>query len=162
MTKKVKKFVVKPLGEEQVMQAYPLVQSASPQLTLDQWMDYVQTLSQEGDSDPRGGGVMSVQNGEGYIYGIYCHEVEANIQHGRVLKVSNFVAANLYDAKSVTGGLIDSMASVARDSGCGAVHVDLPEEIRPGPRLVDGIASQFKGAGYQVESVALCRSIKKK
>ncbi len=162
MTRKTKKYVVKPLGEGQVVQAYPLIQSAAPQLTLDQWLDYVQTLTLEGDSDLRCSGVMSVQNGDGYIFGIYCHEVEVNIQHGRVLKVSNFVAANLYDAKSVTDGLIDSMASMARDYGCGAVHVDLPEEARPGPRLVDGIASLFKGAGYQVESVALCRSIKEK
>jgi hypothetical protein len=162
MTKKTRKYVVKPLGEGQVMQAYPLVQSAAPQLTMDQWLDYVQTLSRDGDSEPQYSGVMSVQNGDGYIYGIYCHEVEVNIQHGRVLKVSNFVAANLYDAKSVTDGLIDSMTSMARDYGCGAVHVDLPEEARSGPRPVDGIANQFKGAGYQVESVALCRSIKEK
>lgn len=160
MTKRTKRYVVKPLGEGQVLQAYPLVQTASPTLTIEQWLGYVQSLS-EGESGRESSGVMSVQNGEGYIYGIYCHEVETDIQHGRVLKVSNFVAANLYDSKSVTGGLIDSMASVARDRDCAAVHIDLPEEPER-PRPVDGVANQLKGAGYHVESVALCRRLAKK
>jgi hypothetical protein len=156
-----RKYLVKPLGDDQALQAYPLVQSASPLLTLEQWLDYVRNLCQEGEDDPLAGGVMSVQNPEGYIYGIYCHEVENDIQHGKVLKVSNFVAANLYDSTSVMDGLIKSIASIARDRGCAAVHVDLPEEAEHVSRPAEGVVSQFKGAGYQVESVALCRPVRK-
>lgn len=155
------KYLVKPLGGEQALQAYPLAQSASPQLTLDQWLGYVRDLCQDGADESPTGGVMSVQNSDGYIFGIYCHEVETNIQHGKVLKVSNFVAANLYDSTGVANGLIDSMAAVARDHGCAAVHVDLPEEVRHKPRPAEGVVNQFKGAGYQVESVALCRPVRK-
>ena len=156
-----RKFLVKPLGDGQALQAYPLVQSASPQLTLDQWLGYVRGLSEDGQDDSQAGGVMSVQNLDGYIYGIYCHAVENDIQHGKVLKVSNFVAANLYDSTSVMDGLIGSMNTVARDHGCAAVHVDLPEEAKREPRPAEGVVSQLKGAGYHVESVALCRPIKK-
>ncbi len=156
-----RKYLVKPLGSDQAPQAYPLVQSASPQLTLDQWLDYVRALARDARVDPLAGGVMSVQNRDGYIYGIYCHAVEHDIQHGKVLKVSNFVAANLYDSTGVMDGLIDSMASIARDHGCAAVHVDLPEEAKRETRPADGVVSQLKGAGYQVESVALCRPVRK-
>ncbi len=155
------KYLVKPLGDDQALQAYPLVQSASPRLTLDQWLGYVRDLARDTRDDPPAGGVMSVQNRDGYIYGIYCHAVENDIQHGKVLKVSNFVAANLYDSTSVMDGLIGSMATIARDRGCTAVHVDLPEDTRREERPADGVVNQFRGAGYQVESVALCRPLRK-
>ncbi len=155
-----KRYVVKPLGEGQVMQAYPLVQTAVPHLTLDQWMSYARSLCAPQPSPAAGHGVMSAQNGNGYIYGIYCHEIETDIHHGRVLKVSNLFAANLYDSEGIVDGLMDSMHAVARDSGCNAVHVDLPESMRPaGPRPAEGVLSRFKGAGYRVESVALCRKL---
>ncbi len=156
-----RKYLVKPLGSDQAPQAYPLVQSASPQLTLDQWLGYVRGLVRDGEDDQPAGGVMSVQNRDGYIYGIYCHAVESDIKHGKVLKVSHFVAANLFDSTGVVDGLIDSMASVARDHGCAAVHVDIPEEARREARPAEGVVNRFKGAGYQVESVALCRPVRK-
>ena len=105
---------------------------------------------------------MSAQNGEGYIYGLYCHEVTTDIQHGRILKVSNLIAANLYDAAGIMDRMIDSMMEMARDQGCAAVHVDLPEAPRKGPQPVEGMAGMLKGAGYQFESVALCRPLEEK
>ncbi len=156
------RYVVKPLGEGQVLQAYPLVQTAVPHLTLDQWLDYAKVVCETARSTSPGTGVMSAQNGEGYIYGIYCHEVSTDIQHGRILKVSNLIAANLYDAAGIMDRMIDSMLKMARDQGCAAVHVDLPEAPRKGPQPVEGLAGMLKGAGYQFESVALCRPLDQK
>ncbi len=152
---------MKPLGGDQASQAWPLVQSASPRLTLEQWLGYIRGLARDGGDDPLAGGVMSAQNGDGYIYGIYCHAVEFDIQHGKVLKVRYFAAANLYDSTGVMDGLIESMASIARDRGCAAVHVDLPEKARREARPAKGVINRFRGAGYQVESVALCRPLRK-
>lgn len=154
-------YLVKPLGGDQASQAYPLVQSAAPRLTLEQWLGFVRGLARDGKDDPLAGGVMSAQNRDGYIYGIYCHAVEYDIQHGKVLKVSYFVAANLYDSTGVMDGLIESMASIARDRGCAAVHVDLPETASRESRPAEGVVNRFRGAGYRVESVALCRPLRK-
>lgn len=105
---------------------------------------------------------MSAQNSDGYIYGIYCHEVTTDIQHGRILKVSNLVAANLYDATGIMDKMIDSMLSIARAQDCAAVQVDIPEEKPRGPRAVEGTVGMLRGAGYEFEGVALCRSLDKK
>ena len=162
MTQMSQRYVVKPLGEGQVLQAYPLVQTAVPHLTLDQWLDYAKAVCEgERHTGPRTG-VMSAQNGEGYIYGIYCHEVTTDIQHGRILKVSNLIAANLYDGVGIMDRMIDSMLEMARKQGCAAVHVDLPETPRKGPQPVEGLAGMLKGAGYRFESVALCRPLEEK
>lgn len=157
-----KRYLVKPLGEGQVLQAYPLVQTAVPHLTLDQWLDYAKSVCEDERPEDPGTGVMSAQNDDGYIYGIYCHEVTNDIQHGRILKVSNLIAANLYDAGGIMDRMIDSMMKIARDQGCTAVHVDLPESPRSGPRPVEGVAGMLKGAGYRYESVALCRPLEEK
>lgn len=157
-----KRYVVKPLGEGQVLQAFPLVQSAVPHLTLDQWMRYAEELCGRRRSAESGVGVMSAQNPDGYIYGIYCHEVETDIKQGRVLKVSNLVTANLYDSAGIMDRMIDSMIDMARDSGCAAVQVDLPREIGHGPQPIEGPASMLRGAGYRLESVALCRPVDQK
>ncbi len=162
MTQMSQRYLVKPLGEGQVLQAYPLVQTAVPHLTLDQWLDYAKVVCEDARRTAPGSGVMSAQNAEGYIYGIYCHEVTADIQHGRILKVSNLIAANLYDAAGIMDRMIDSMLKIARDQGCAAVHVDLPEAPRKGPQPVEGLAGMLKGAGYQFESVALCRPLEQK
>lgn len=152
-------YVVKPLGEGKVLQAYPLVQTAVPHLTLEQWLDYAKLVCEAEPSASPASGVMSAQNCDGYIYGIYCHEVTTDIQHGRILKVSNLITANLYDAAGIMDRMIDSMLEIARDRGCAAVHVDLPGLPRKGPQPVEGLAGMLKGAGYRVESVALCRPL---
>lgn len=157
-----KRYVVKPLGEGQVLQAYPLVQSAVPHLTLEHWMGYAEALCGGRQAGIGSTGVMSAQNPDGYIYGIYCHEVETDIQQGRVLKVSNLVTAHLYDSAGIMDRMIDSMIDKARDSDCVAVQVDLPEEAGRGPQPVDGTVSMLRGAGYRLASVALCRPVDKK
>lgn len=161
VTELAKRFVVKPLGPGKVLQAYPLVQSAVPHLTLDQWLDYVKTVN-DGKAGPGAcAGVMSAENHDGYIYGLYCHTVEPDIHHGRVLKVRNFVAANLYDSAGIIDRLMDSIVSVARDNGCTAVHVDLPDQAHRGPEPVESVVSMFKVAGFHVETVAMCRALEK-
>ncbi|UCH75260.1 MAG: hypothetical protein JSU82_05300 [Rhodospirillales bacterium] len=155
----LQRYVVKPLGAGKVMQAYPLVQTAVPHLTLEQWLDYAEQVCETAPHEASATGVMSAENGDGYIYGIYCHEVATDIQHGRILKVSNLIAANLYDASGIMDRMIDSMLKIARDKGCAAVHVDLPESPRKGPQPVEGLAGMLKGAGYRFESVALCRPL---
>ena len=161
LTEMSKRYVVKALGEGQVLQAYPLVQTAVPHLTLEQWLNYAEELCNS-RREAGGAGVMSAQNPDGYIYGIYCHEIDTDILHGRVLKVSNLVTANLYDSAGILDRMIDSMIDKARDSNCVAVQVDLPEETGRGPQPVEGTAGMLRGAGYRLASVGLCRPVDKK
>jgi hypothetical protein len=157
-----KRYVVKPLGVGQVLQAYPLVQTAVPQLTLEQWMSFAEELCRGKRRERTNAGVMSAQNPDGYIYGLYCHEVETDIKCGRILKVRNLVTANLYDSAGIMDRMIDSMIEKARECDCVAVEVELPGEISSGPQPLEGAASLLRGAGYRLSSVALCKPVDKK
>ena len=156
------RYVVKPLGTGQYLQAYPLVRTAAPQLSPAQWLGYIEELCGGRHRDDGAAGIMSAQNPDGYIYGIYCHAAETDIKHGRVLKVSNLVTANLYDPAGIMGRMIESMADKAREVDCVAVHIELPEEDGRGPQPPHGAASMLRGAGYRLASVALCRPVDKK
>lgn len=153
-----KRYRIKPLEQAEVPLAYPLVQSVAPHLTLDHWVDYVAALRGQSRQDAVGG-VMSARSPQGYIFGIYCHLMEPDIETGRILRVSNFAAANLSDSGDVLDPLIGSMATVARDRGCHAVHVDLPETMRNWPRPVQGVFNAFKAAGYKVKTIDLVRPL---
>lgn len=152
------RYMVKPLEKAQILRAYPLVQAVAPHLTLDQWVDYARSLY-----DPvrqnSGGGIMLALSPQGYIFGVYCHVMEPDIESGRILRISNFAAANLCDSGGVLGPLIDSMSLIARDHGCGAVYVDLPEAMRSQPRPIQGVFNAFKAAGYEVKMVDLIRTL---
>ena len=157
-----KRYVVKPLVDGQVPQAYPLVQTVAPHLTLEQWVGYVGELNGERRTDNRRAGVMAAQNPDGYIYGIYCHAIETDIRHGRVLKVSNLITANLYDPARMMDRMLESMIDKARECDCEAIEVDLPESSGRGPQPVHAAASMLRGAGYRLASVALCKPVEKK
>ena len=87
---------------------------------------------------------------------------QADIQHGRVLKISNLVTANLYDSAGIMDKMINSMIDKARDSDCVAVQVALPEETGRGPQPLEGTVSLLRDAGYRLASVALSKPIEKK
>lgn len=152
------RYMVKPLEKEEIPRAFPLVQSVSPHLTLGHWVDYAQSLYGPARQNS-GAGIMSARNPQGYIFGIYCHVMEPDIESGRVLRVSNFAAANLSDSGSILDPLIVSMSLVAREHGCGAVRIDLPEAMRNWPRPVQGVFNAFKAAGYKVKTVDLVHTL---
>ena len=62
-------YMIRPLGADQIAQAYPLVSIFEPQLTQDQWQDYAGTLiEQGGDGEERG--IITVQSLQRAIYGL--------------------------------------------------------------------------------------------
>ncbi len=140
-------YMVRPLDEAEIPRAYPLVQSVSPYLTLDRWVEYARSLRSRGKKDS-GDGIMSALNPQGYIFGIYCHVLEPDAVSGQILRVSNFAAANLCDPGDVVGPLIDSMSIIARARHCGAIHVDLADSLRSLPCPAHGVFSTFAAAGF--------------
>ena len=158
VTQMTNRYMVGPLGKGEIQQAFPLVRSVSPHLTMDRWVDYAQALYAPASRDVVGG-VMSARNSQGYIFGIYCHVMEPDIEFGRIMRVSNFAAANLCESGGVLGPLIDSMPLIARDHGCGSVHVDLPDTMRSQPQPVQGVFNAFREAGYEPRAVTLVRNL---
>ena len=103
----------RPLTPERVAQAFPLIQTALPAVTFEEWSDFATPLA-----SPAGqatSGVVTVISEQGFIVGLCCYRVERNLHHGAVLMADPFVALDLLDLKAVARALADAIESLARE-----------------------------------------------
>ncbi len=147
------RYIVKHLSVDRVDQAYPLLQSATGDLSLEKWRSYAATRSVPGGVIPDGGGgVVCVEKSQGYIHGLFDYRIDVDLHCGRTLVCANIVALDLFDIKPVLAILFEEMGSLAKHHRCQAVHISVP---RAGVALVP----RLEDVGYSVGSVGLCKRL---
>jgi len=168
-------FIAKPLGRRQIDQAYPLVCAMAPGLGVDQWRAFAAAVLDSATlgSSPGGGagegrlpasrGIMTVQNAQGYLHGLFSYTAEPHLLHGRTLCVDNFVVLDLFDVAGVAEALLRTMEGLARRLGCAAIHTTLPDhvarqECRHGSRR-DPIPDCFRTEGHRQETIRFCKDL---
>ncbi len=145
------RYIVKHLSVDRVDQAYPLLQSASGDLTLEKWRSYAATRTAPGGLIPDGGGgVISVESDQGYIHGLFDYRIDVDLHCGRTLVCANIVALDLFDIKPVLAILFEEMGSLAKHHRCQAVHVSVPQSHT-------ALVQSLEDVGYSVGSVGLCK-----
>ncbi len=148
------RFTPLPLAMRQVDQAFPLVQSILPDITVDVWRRYAAALLDRAVTDR---GIMTVQ-ALGYIHGLFSFRVEDNLQHGRSLLVDNFSVLDLFTPTAAATALVRSMDELAVTLDCRAIHTYLPNSERLAPDYRRWMLRQFRDHGHHVESVTLCKA----
>lgn len=138
----------------QVDQAFPLVQSILPDITIDVWRRYAASMLDRSFADR---GIMTVQ-ALGYIHGLFSFRVEDSLQHGRSLLVDNFTVLDLFTPAAPAIALLRAMDDLAEALDCRAIHTYLPNGERLAPDYRGWILRQFRDRGHHVESVALCKA----
>ncbi|PWC83423.1 hypothetical protein TSH100_20625 [Azospirillum sp. TSH100] len=159
-------FIAKPLGRRQIDQAYPLVCAIAPGLGVGQWRAFAAAVldgatmgGSEKDGSPASRGIMTVQNAQGYLHGLFSYAAEPHLLHGRTLCVDNFVVLDLFDVAGVAEALLRAMEGVARRLGCAAIHTTLPDRtVRHGSRR-DPIPDCFRTEGHRQETVRFCKDL---
>lgn len=168
-------FIAKPLGRRQIDQAYPLVCAMAPGLGVDQWRAFAAAVLDSATlgSSPDGGagegrlpasrGIMTVQNAQGYLHGLFSYTAEPHLLHGRTLCVDNFVVLDLFDVAGVAEALLRAMEGLARRLGCAAIHTTLPDRptrsgARHGSRR-DPIPDCFRTEGHRQETIRFCKDL---
>jgi hypothetical protein len=151
----LRQLTLKNLTADEVAQAYPLIRTSFPEVTLEAWRRFVDALVRP-QSPPRGG-FLTVLCEQGYIAGLCSYRIEPDLLHGQVLAVDLFVAYDLFDRSAIAAALAEGLERTARDNGCQAVHTHLIDRGRGGSRsgLVDALTRQ----GHEVEFVGLCKSL---
>ena len=148
-----RQHIVKHLSVDRVDQAYPLYQIASGDLTLGKWRSYAAVRSTPGGVIPGGGGgVVSVENAQGYIHGLFDYHIDVDLHCGRILVCENIVALDLFDAKPVLVVLFEAMDSLAKRHRCRSVHVNVPQADT-------ALVLSLEDAGHSVRSVGLCKRL---
>ncbi len=164
---------VRPLCAERVTQAFALIQTALPEVTLAAWRDFAAALmsgtTPRGDAqgDARGdaqeGGILAATDGRDTIAGLCSYRVVPDLVHGRLLDANHFLAFDLLDRRPVAEALAEALEALARDRACAAVHIHLPRHL---PRRNDaptepghGLSGLLTARGHRVESLGFCKRL---
>lgn len=120
---------VKQLTADRLQQAFPLLQSRDPGLSLDRWLSYAGALvpSPTGKDRPQDCGVMAVENEQGYIAALFTYRCDLDLRHGRLLTAENFVALDLLNPEACACALGEALENLALQLGCKAVRSLVPD-----------------------------------
>ena len=111
-------FSVVDMDENAFAAAYPLVRTAAPNVSAEQWMDYAGKVRMRG-------GLLGLMGPEGAMFGLLTYRNEESLRHGRIFVVDNFLTFELNRAASGRQALCDAAEALARKQGCKAIELRL-------------------------------------
>ncbi len=154
-------LTTQPLSAARVIQAFPLIQTALPGVTLAAWRDFAAAqmhggITRAGDQE---GGILAVTDRRGYIAGLGSYRLVPDLVHGRLLDAGHFLAFDLLDRQPVAEALAAAVEALARERGCTAGHTHLPQRNDAPPDPGRGLSGLLTARGYRVESLDLCKRL---
>ena len=150
-------FVIGPLPASRFRQAFSLIWLTAPHLALESWLRYAEALCRPDGGDA--GGIVSAEDEDGYIYGMFCYRVAPDPRFSRTLDVEHFIALGLFDRSATTCALIDAVEHIARDRHCVQVQLALPCARIEFGKMDDSLHNWLGRAGYAVDGLRLCKRL---
>ncbi len=143
------------LASDRAPQAYPLVNTLRPGLTLDRWLAYVDAMSGGGTD----AGILAAVDTQGYLHGLFAYRIEPDLADGRVLAIENFIAADVCGRDDAGRDLIEVINRLADDKHCGAIRVSVAQDspamvVNPNPTF-----GRFCREGHSADAVQLRKQI---
>ena len=151
-------YNVRPLSQERIPEAFPVVAFLDEQVTPQQWSDYASAVVA---STGQGGGhgIMTLQDPQSHIIGLCVYHIRPDLQRGRVLVIENFAVVTLIGAQQAASALLAAMEALARDQDCACLAISLLD--RKARRSPNHHRSQtgrlFKGAGFRLDVARLSK-----
>ncbi len=152
----MRSFHVHPLTPERVFLAYPLVRSALPAVTLEDWTAFAEDFL-PGDRRPSSTGILTVENESGVIIGLVAYECRRDLEQGKVLIVDRLLAFELLDRRGVAELIVEAIEAEADRQGCRAIHTCLP--VVEGRQRPGWLVALLQARGHDVASMSLCKRV---
>lgn len=144
-------FVPRPLTAAQIDQAFPVIQTAMPDLNMDKWRSFA---SQKMVPGVNHSGIMTVQS-RGYIHGLFSYTVKTDLRHERILAVDNFLVVDLFNPSGAAKALMRAIEHLAGDQECSSVQASLPANQPSSTDYRCWLLDQMREQGYQIETMLL-------
>jgi hypothetical protein len=116
-------FHVAALSDDQVPQAFPLIQATWPGAELSAWRSFVRFFNDRNMGEHAG--VLAVRDPSGAICGILAYRLDRDLRAGRMLAVQLFTAVDLANSPRTVQVLLDAAEARAVDLGCAGVQIRL-------------------------------------
>jgi hypothetical protein len=152
-------YNLKPLSAHNAALAYPLIQAALPNVSLDAWIAYAEKLNHPDPALEKAAGIVTAESKRGYIHGIFSYSVRIVLNHDSVLTVENFIALDMGDRAAAIKSLISGMENLAQDLGCSAIHTHVPDHWVSAIAPSAGMLDYLRDAGHNLEFVKFCKTI---
>jgi len=143
-------FYVDALTPAQADWAYPLIRSIAPEVSPEDWEDYVQRRY-------RSGGLLGLWDGRGGIVGVLSYRLGERMRHGLVLALDDFVTFELSRAAPGRRALLDAAEKLARDLGCTGLELRLASRGFADEHSAK--AHGWTGLGLSLDSVILVKPL---
>ncbi|MCC7046010.1 MAG: hypothetical protein IT562_04790 [Alphaproteobacteria bacterium] len=145
-------MIARLLDRSKIDQAYPLVRSLVPGITLSRWNAFVRPqLIVHSSAWPHG--VMTIQNHKGYILGLFSFEVRDDLYESRTLCVDTIVVPNIPGRDLIWFAIADATDQLAKMNDCRAVRAGLNEELGGDAQDRLWVGSSLQRSGYVLEGV---------
>ncbi len=143
---------VRDLDDRRIDQAYPLIKTALPDLTLEDWRRFLDDHLRQDAS-----GVVVVENRTGIMYACAAFQARQDLRHGRCLEVDPLVVMDLVGAATVARTLDFSLLGFARRFGCQGLRIQVPRIGGLGAE--DPAVSAFLRCGLAADGLGLSKKV---
>jgi len=151
-----RRFIARALMPHRVDEAYPLARAAFPGLTLERWRCFGRnaTASASQVTHPE---ILLAENDCGYIQGLCTYHLLQDLRHGIVMVVDHLAMIDLIDGAAVAEALLAALDALARQAGCGRIHLNLPQQAASGGR--PGLYELLRADGHSVDAWRLSKTL---
>ncbi|GES47366.1 hypothetical protein RsS62_66180 [Rhizobium dioscoreae] len=108
-------YVIAALRPDQIVQAYPLVQAAVPNLDMVAWRRMASDANRHDE-------ILAAVNPRGYIQGLSIYRLCHHPAVGRLLDVTFLIVASAADERGIAQTLFASIRSRARELKCNQIR----------------------------------------
>jgi len=142
-----------PLCGLQAKRAYALVGLAHPAVSAKQWTTFV---SRYAHSPRQRRGLIGIQDGRGYVHGVFCYAVDRPFLDGnRILGLHDLILAHL-PGRTLVEALTTCVKQLATEFGCLGISVDLPATTLDGAQH-GSTQAVLQSAGFRISAVKMRR-----
>lgn len=143
-------FSVVDIDEKLFSAAYPLVRTAMPDVTEQQWSDYARKARMRG-------GMLGLFGAEGTLFGLLTYRNEESLRHGLTFHIDQFITFELSRSGPGRRALCEAAERLARAQGCAAIELRMPDRGDVERNLAK--AQAWLNLGHRVEAVMFTKSL---
>ena len=118
------RFAIEHLGEDQLVEAWPVVRMSHSLANVDWWASEAAALA------GRGGGILAARAPDGSIHGIATYEVVSKAPLGRVLAVDTLITFELRRRAPARHALCDALKLLGHAFDCRRIILPIPSNGR--------------------------------
>ncbi|MGQ0676735.1 MAG: hypothetical protein ACT4N4_11710 [Rhodospirillales bacterium] len=140
------------MDQPSLVQAFPLVCSIMPQVTLEHWTRFARGhLAAKRQALPTG--LMTIRNRDDYILGLFAFNVRYDLKEYRALWIDNIIISTMPGRNLIWKSTIDAIDALAKANGCGMIRVGFDGEVERTGGDHSWINPALEDAGYLLVGV---------